>query len=75
MDSKKKLFEAIKNNDLEKVKYLLEQGANLHDENEEALQRAAENGHLEVVKYLLESELIFTLRTTKHSYLLQKMAI
>ena len=41
---------------LEIVKYLLEQGANLHlqREDEDALQMAAENGHLEIVKYLLE---------------------
>ena len=33
---------------------MVEQGANLHTENEEALRCAAEKGHLEVVKYLLE---------------------
>ena len=53
MDSK--LFEAVKNNDLDSMKHLVEQGANLHAKNvDKALQRAAENGHLEVVKYLLE---------------------
>ena len=54
MDSKSKVIEAVKNNDLENIKRLVEQGANLHADDEEALQWAAEKGHLEVVKYLLE---------------------
>jgi len=54
MDSKKKLSEAIKNNDLEKVKYLLERGANLRADDDFALRWAAVNGQLELVKYLLE---------------------
>ena len=33
---------------------MLEQGANLHADNEKALRLAALYGHLEVVKYLLE---------------------
>jgi len=45
---------AARNGHRELVKYLLEQGADLHAENDEALQLAAVNGHLEVVKYLLE---------------------
>jgi len=54
MGSNWKLSKAIKNNDLEKVKYLLEQGADLHAFSEEALRFAAEYGHLELVKYLLQ---------------------
>ena len=56
MNTETKLFKAIENNDLEKVKYLPEQGADLHAKNDWALQYAAKNGHLEVVKYLLEQE-------------------
>jgi ankyrin repeat protein len=36
------------------VKYLIEQWADIHDSNDEALRFSAENGHLEVVKYLVE---------------------
>jgi ankyrin repeat protein len=39
---------------LELVKYALEQGANIHFNNDEALRWASEKGHLEVVKYLVE---------------------
>ena len=44
MDSK--LFEAVKNNDLENIKYLVEQGADLHAGDNWALRKAAKNGHL-----------------------------
>ena len=54
MDSDVKFFEAIKNNNLESVKFLLEQGANLHAGDDYALKLAAINGYLELVKYLLE---------------------
>ena len=54
MDNKSKLYKAIENNDLESIKYLLEQGANLQAENDQALRLAAENGHLKVVKHLVE---------------------
>ena len=54
MDIKLKLYEAIKNNDLENVKDLVEQGGNLHVDNDYALRWAAENGQLEVAKYLLK---------------------
>jgi len=80
MEGKSKLYEAIKNDDLESVKillqrgfyndyplrkaaryghlevvkYLLEQGADLHVDNDYPLRKAARYGHLEVVKYLLE---------------------
>ena len=54
MDSKSKLFEAVKNNDLDSMKYLLEQEVDLHVYDNKALQHAAEKGHLEIVKYLLE---------------------
>ena len=39
---------------LEVVKYLLEQGADLHAQNDWAFQWAARNGRLEVVEYLVK---------------------
>ena len=66
--NKKILRLAAKNGHLDVIKYLVdgvnkgrashvflvEQGADLHTENEEALRSAANNGHLDVVKYLVE---------------------
>ncbi len=40
--------------DIQKVKLLVEKGANIHDDEEWALCQAAENGHLDVVKFLVE---------------------
>ena len=54
MSGKAKLFEAVKNNDLESIKDLVEQGVDLHAADDGALRQAARYGHLEVVKYLLE---------------------
>jgi len=53
MSGKSELFKAVKNNDLENIKDLVEQGANLHANAEEALRKAAGNAYLEVVKHLL----------------------
>jgi ankyrin repeat protein len=36
------------------VKYLVEQGADIHADDDRALIWTANNGHLEVVKYLVE---------------------
>ena len=36
------------------VKYLIENGANIHTDNDLALAWASSYGHLEVVKYLVE---------------------
>ena len=36
------------------VKYLLEQGADIHTQGDGALINAARNGHLDIVKYLVE---------------------
>ena len=40
---------------LDIVKYLIDNGANLHDENDCALRFSAEHGHLSIVKYLIEN--------------------
>ena len=46
--------EACKSGDLEVVKYLVSQGANVTDDNNNyAVQVASMNGHLEVIKYLV----------------------
>jgi ankyrin repeat protein len=39
---------------LEKVKSLVEQGADIHAQNDATLRMSTSNGHLEVVKYLVE---------------------
>ena len=39
---------------MEVIKYLLENGANIHADNDYALRISAEMGYLEVVKYLIE---------------------
>jgi ankyrin repeat protein len=49
------LINAAKNGDLENVKVLLENGADVHAENDDALLWASSNGHVEVVKLLLEN--------------------
>jgi ankyrin repeat protein len=36
------------------VRYLVEQGANIHAHNDYALRWSAQNGHLEVVHYLID---------------------
>lgn len=54
------LFEAIKNNDIEKVKKLVEYGTDINVEykynyeSKTALMLALEKGHLEIIKYLVE---------------------
>ena len=49
-----KLIETVGNRNLPLMKYLVEQGANIHYNNDEALRWASNNGYLEVVKYLVE---------------------
>jgi len=48
------LIDAAKNGDLDSVKNLVEQGANIHTDDGYALKLAAGNGHPAVVKYLVE---------------------
>jgi ankyrin repeat protein len=44
---------AARNGQLETVKYLVSVGANIHANDDYAVQLAAGNGHLETVKYLV----------------------
>ena len=46
------LIDACENGDLTKIKYLVENGANIHACYDDALRFAAHNGNLEVVNYL-----------------------
>jgi ankyrin repeat protein len=46
------LLDAVIEGDLDEVKELVEQGADIHARNDDALRCASENGHLDVVKFL-----------------------
>ena len=46
------LQEAAETGNLEQVKKLVEDGANIHANNDEALRWASSKGRIEVVKYL-----------------------
>ncbi|AQN68743.1 ankyrin repeat protein [Saudi moumouvirus] len=46
---------ASSSGELEVVKYLVENGIDIHADNDSALALASDRGHLEVVKYLVES--------------------
>ena len=48
------LHHGAENGHLEVVKYLVENGADIHANNDHALRWSARFGHLEVVKYLIE---------------------
>ena len=50
------LRRASENGYLEVVKYLVEQGADIHSDNDYPLRAAASYGHLAVVNYLVENE-------------------
>ena len=49
-----KLIEAAQNGDLVLVKSLLNQGADIHAQDDEALFWAGQKGNLEIVKYLVK---------------------
>ena len=49
------LMWASKNGELNTVKYCLDNGADVHAEDDEALSWASDNGHTEVVKLLKEA--------------------
>ena len=46
-------FDAVKANNLEKVKYLVSLGADIRSTDDYAIRWASLNGHLEMVKYLV----------------------
>ena len=50
----KLLIKSAINGNLEEVRSLVERGANIHAQDDEALKSSAAKGHLNVVKYLLE---------------------
>ena len=54
-DKDNALIEASSGGHLDIVKYLVENGADIHAENDYALIWASNYGHLEVVKYLVEN--------------------
>lgn len=54
MDINKSLIKQAKAGNLAGVKSLVEQGADIHYDNNEPLHIASCNGHLEVVKYFIE---------------------
>lgn len=49
------LDEALLVDILETVKFLVENGANIHADDESALRTRAQNGHLEVVRFLVDN--------------------
>jgi ankyrin repeat protein len=49
-----KLIDACRRRNLSAVKACVEQGADIHADDDVALRWAADNGHLEIVKYLIE---------------------
>ena len=50
-----KFLKNCQNGDLENIKYLVENGANINAYMDDALRLSAGNGHLDVVKYLIEN--------------------
>lgn len=48
------LHQASKQDDLSRVKLFLEEGANVHSNNDYALRLACDKGHLDVVQFLVE---------------------
>ena len=52
-DLDKQFIKAAVNNQLDELKILLSQGADIHNDNDNALRWSAWKGHLEVVKFLI----------------------
>src|SRR3990167_6105996 len=46
---------AVKYGNIDRIKSLVEQGADIHAENEEALRFVSKNGNIDVVKYLVDN--------------------
>ncbi|MCK9596251.1 ankyrin repeat domain-containing protein [Candidatus Pacearchaeota archaeon] len=47
------IVDAVINNNIQEVKYYIENGYNIHVEDDLALRWAAEKGYLDIVKYLI----------------------
>jgi ankyrin repeat protein len=47
------LIQAAQYGNLESLKYLVENGADIHAKTNYAIRFSAKNGHLEIVKYLV----------------------
>ena len=50
----KALIEAVYDGDLKTIKYLIEQGADIHAQNDQSLKYSAKNENLEIIKYFIE---------------------
>ncbi|MCK9596213.1 ankyrin repeat domain-containing protein [Candidatus Pacearchaeota archaeon] len=48
------LIDAVYNNDLQQVKCLVENGVNIHVDNDISLRHSARHGYIDIVKYLVE---------------------
>lgn len=55
IDWNQKLIDSSRIGDLNGVKQTIENGADVHTNNDESLRMASNNGHLNVVKYLVEN--------------------
>ena len=53
------LFEAVKNNDLEMVKYLVSLGADIRSRDDFAVILASGNGHIHILKWFMVLLLFF----------------
>ena len=60
------LIEACKTGNLEEVKRLIENGADVHTCDNYPLRMAAIEGHLDIVKYLIRKGQIYMQKTIKH---------
>lgn len=47
------LYTACTVGNIDRIKYFISNGINIHDKNDYALRLAGYNGHLDIVKYLV----------------------
>ena len=73
MSSTELLKKSIKINDISNVKLAIENGANIHYENDDALYYAVINDNIEILKYLIEHGLSFN--ENDNSYLIKTASI
>ena len=62
MNINDELIESVKIGDIDTVKLLLDRGADIHSENDQAFRWASRNGHAETVKVLKEHIALLELR-------------